>query len=634
MGVTFRDIYPEGTIMLLRLFASLVAFTFIAKASAQQTLDHPIGELSAYVHASGLAANHTGAPQLRLTHVVRVPEAGWLRLHFRDVVLEKGSYLRITSQADGETQLLDSANLALWGSTSAYFNGDAVLVELIADAETNANHFTIFQVERRFQGPHPRGSQGQCGICGDTDGRVPSSETWTGRLLPAGCTASVWNEDSCLVSAGHCIFGSMVMQFNVPPSQGNCGIVHPPIAEQFPVTASMSSNAGVGGDWAVMTSGTNNLGELPFERYGQLRPIAAAAPAVGQLLELTGYGVDQTCTRSQTQQFADGPITSVAGTSFNFEIDLRGGNSGSALVRNGEIVGIATHCPCPNFAMRTDAVAFVNARASLCGGFTQPVNDFCSDAIPFNGGGGDGVVPFSTMAATNDGPPNPSGVCNDGGLRQTGRDIWFTYEATCTGQLTVSTCGEVHGQSSPNYDSDLVVYGPYDSPAEIACDGRSLVAKRLGCNDDDLVNPCGVSQGASTVTVSAISGQTYLLRLGGKGDFDSGDGFLSVHCAPIAGACCMENGSCEVMTPSACADGLGAYQGDFTGCDPSPCAPQCKLLGDLNQDTLVRGDDIAGFLRAKSELPPEPGENPACADYGSGQIELDVEMFVSDLLGG
>jgi hypothetical protein len=58
----------------------------------------------------------------------------------------------------------------------------------------------------------------------------------------------------------------------------------------------------------------------------------------------------------------------------------------------------------------------------------------------------------------------------------------------------------------------------------------------------------------------------------------------------------------------------------------------CALLGDISGDGFVLGDDIAGFVRAKLGLPAEPGENQACADYGTGTIDGDTTLFIADLL--
>jgi len=58
----------------------------------------------------------------------------------------------------------------------------------------------------------------------------------------------------------------------------------------------------------------------------------------------------------------------------------------------------------------------------------------------------------------------------------------------------------------------------------------------------------------------------------------------------------------------------------------------CSLLGDINQDGLINGLDVGGFVRAKLGGSMEPGENAACANYG-GTLEQDTTDFVTDLLG-
>ena len=164
-----------------------------------------------------------------------------------------------------------------------------------------------------------------------------------------------------MVTAGHCVGGNMVVQFNVPNSSPNCFLINPPVADQFPAS-SLGSGTGVGTDWGVLEAGTNNLGEKPYDRYGDLRPIASSPASVGAPVVLTGYGADNTCILSQTQQTADGTICTVQSTLYTFAVDLRGGSSGSSLLHNDEIIGIATHCPCCNVATRVDFSPFVAAR--------------------------------------------------------------------------------------------------------------------------------------------------------------------------------------------------------------------------------------------------------------------------------
>jgi hypothetical protein len=332
-------------------------------AQAQLTLDRPLAEPAPYHVDSGELANPGGVPRALHEEVVRIDGAAWLRLYFGDVVLEPGSYVRMQSDLDGEVQELDADGLEAWGGTSAYFNGDTVRVTVIAGPGTQHNRLVIDRVGWEAGADSPLGG---CGICG-TDDRIPSSETFAARLLPAGCSATVYSAQSCIVSAGHCMGGGMVLQFNVPPSSPSCGLNHPPIEEQFPITQFSSSNGGVGNDWAVMLAGTNNLGQKPFDRYGVFKPIAQTPPAIGQSLTIWGYGVDSQCTQTQVQQTSGGTVSAVSGTFFNHNVDATFGNSGSSLMRNGaEILGIATHCPCPNFATRIDHPSFAAARASLC----------------------------------------------------------------------------------------------------------------------------------------------------------------------------------------------------------------------------------------------------------------------------
>lgn len=55
-------------------------------------------------------------------------------------------------------------------------------------------------------------------------------------------------------------------------------------------------------------------------------------------------------------------------------------------------------------------------------------------------------------------------------------------------------------------------------------------------------------------------------------------------------------------------------------------------LGDINQDGIVNGLDIAGFVRAKLGQAPLPGESQICADFGTGTLAGDIAAFVDKLL--
>ncbi|MFH1749153.1 MAG: GEVED domain-containing protein, partial [Planctomycetota bacterium] len=352
------------------LFVIVVAVS----ATAQETLDWPTGEFQPYSLDSGTLANPGTLEAVVSSHVIHVEDAVWLRLYFEQVKLPAGSFVRMTSTFDNEVQELDAAGLAMWHNTSAYFNGDTVILDIVAGPGTTDIQIVLERVATQIVAGGLRGpcADDDCGICG-SDNRVLSNENWSGRLMPVGCTGSIIDTESCVVSAGHCAAGNYddVIQFNVPASSSNCYPYNPPAADQFPITSHLYLSNGVGADWSVMTTGTNNYGEKPYDRYGEFRPIATTLGSSGNAVAVWGFGVDNgDPTRSQDQQTSGGVIGTRYSTYYTYTVDVTYGNSGSALIRNDEIIGIVTHCSfnCANIATRVDLSAFETAREQLCGG--------------------------------------------------------------------------------------------------------------------------------------------------------------------------------------------------------------------------------------------------------------------------
>ena len=124
-------------------------------------------------------------------------------------------------------------------------------------------------------------------------------------------------------------------------------------------------------------------------------------------------------------------------------------------------------------------------------------------------------TPFDTIDGTTDGI-TLDGFCDLGafGDEQIYNDVWFTYVATCTGDLTVSTCNAV------DFDSRLAVYDAGPCPIDPA-----LV---LGCNDD----AAGCADFTSELTVPVVKDQSYVIRVGGFSADDSGAGLLTVTSTP------------------------------------------------------------------------------------------------------
>src|SRR5262245_10221592 len=174
----------------MRSFAQAViavaaAGAALSPALAQSTLDFPTGLDFEYVLDTGDVDGDVA--QIALSHDVKVTNAAWVRLYFSQATLGDGSFVRMTSLRDGEVQELDAAGLAMWSNTSAYFNGDTVRLELIVGQGTQGNRIAIDHVAALIS-VDTRGGAGQCGICGGADDRTASSEDWSGRLMPVGCT--------------------------------------------------------------------------------------------------------------------------------------------------------------------------------------------------------------------------------------------------------------------------------------------------------------------------------------------------------------------------------------------------------------------------------------------------------------
>ncbi|MDP6479655.1 MAG: hypothetical protein QGI75_06385, partial [Phycisphaerales bacterium] len=101
------------------------------------TLDWPVGNHAWIGLNTGNLDNDVKEQHVLFDDIVAVDNAAWIRLHFGATKLDRDSFIRVTSLRDGEVQELDADTLALWKSSSAYFNGNAVRVELIAGGLTN-----------------------------------------------------------------------------------------------------------------------------------------------------------------------------------------------------------------------------------------------------------------------------------------------------------------------------------------------------------------------------------------------------------------------------------------------------------------------------------------------------------------
>ncbi len=307
------------------------------------------------VHDTGLVANDGPTRRVVASFSVDSPGADWLRLSFAEVTLGgdeelgTGAYLRITSMLDGASQTLHARHVREWRNSSAYFNGDALLVELVAEPGSGRSRVRLSSVtigDATLQGFTQ---------CGATDDRVLSSDPRQGRALPVGCTAWMINDcGHCFLSAGHCLAGTLdVVEFNVPPSTGSGALQHPPPQDQYASDPSSKqfTNGGLGNDWGTFGCFPNSVTNLtPFQKQQASYVLVAPPPVSSSVtVRITGYGVDSTpSTANQVQQTSTGPFWNQAGTQLEYQVDTEGGNSGSPVAwsQANLAFGIHTHGGC------------------------------------------------------------------------------------------------------------------------------------------------------------------------------------------------------------------------------------------------------------------------------------------------
>jgi|GEM_PF-2373228 len=388
-----------------------------AVATAQETTLTPA---SPPFHAvdvstdSGLIANDAGQPRVIYSQEVRVPKAQWIRLEFGEVVLAgepdtiNESLLVITSLGDGATQYLNARQVEEWQHTSAYFNGDAVRVEIFSAADTGPNQIEILSAAAGDAGDQID-DRSLCGV----DDRVLSNYARDGRYLPLGCTAWIIG-NRCLLSAGHCVASGGVIEFNVPLSDSAGNIQHPGPEDQYSVdpVSTQYTAGGIGNDWSYFGVFDNsNTGLSVYDAQGDQYNLAAAAPAVsGQTIRISGYGSTTAPVPNEwylVQKTHTGPYVANNGSYLLYAVDTSGGNSGSAVLdeSTGLAIGIHTNAGCDSIG-GNQGTNIVNAGLQAALADPQGV---CREADCNN----NGVNDYDEISAGTAGDCNGDGVLDE-----------------------------------------------------------------------------------------------------------------------------------------------------------------------------------------------------------------------------
>ncbi len=201
---------------------------------------------------------------------------------------------------------------------------------------------------------------------------------------------------------------------------------------------------------------------------------------------------------------------------------------------------------------------------------TGIANDNCANPTAIS----EGTLVYSTVGATTDGPAEQAD-CFFFGRGDIRSDIWYCYTATCTGQSVISLCGS-------GYDTKMAVYAGCDCPAEPPAPGRPIA-----CSDDNCGS--GADNTQSRVSISAVAGQKYMVRVGGFfGSRETGDGRLTIRCGQDT--CVNGTGSCTT-----------AHADNEPGCETATCCNRvCEVdtfCCDVTWDAFC-ASQAGGFCNA------------------------------------
>lgn len=338
------------------------------------------------VVALGPVDNSTNAEAVLASTTLTRTGASDIRIYFAGGEnLPKGSYVRVTSLTDYNTQEIDAQEISDWRWSSAWFNGDSVYVELVCGAQTKGNSVTITKTCESHQSSELLG-------CEPCAAQPPNSNVaWSARLVNINtyCSAAMWSTKGCLISAAHCNHPiGAVAEFNVPPSLPDGTPQHPRSDYQFVIIGREDGNRFFQ-DWAVLKLG-RSARRTAFQKQQQLRRIGSlVTPAVALPITTPGYGlaVGYTGPGNLAQKITTGQVTSVVAGSpppaFYYDGYSQEGNSGGGITLQiatpgsvqvlGGVFDSFCHAPVCENNIGANTLAwgvlnadFVAARASLC----------------------------------------------------------------------------------------------------------------------------------------------------------------------------------------------------------------------------------------------------------------------------
>jgi hypothetical protein len=310
---------------------------------------------------------------------VMLADAPWLRVHVGEFDLGKNSYVLFTSMEDGYRLRHSAATLSQWRGWSAFFNGDAVDVELYIAPGDQGVFVDIDDVlvGVRASATVPESTstiEGDSAVARDVcsqDLRVPSAAKRVGRGITndpsdprSGCTNWII-ANGAILTAGHCWPSMGVVEFDIPASDcdGTVNFGDPDHQYAFDTstfncdTGLNCQSDGLGADWSIRSVFPNpNTGLMPAYGEGAFARLARDLDIVNpSTVRMTGCGVDDVpagCTGgfntdSKTRQTSTGDFvgenSDSTGTWIEYDIYGRNALSGAPIFDVALNVAIGIH---------------------------------------------------------------------------------------------------------------------------------------------------------------------------------------------------------------------------------------------------------------------------------------------------
>lgn len=282
--------------------------------------------------------------------VIEFEDASTTRFLFSEVKLGQGNYLRIDFPYKKKPLFLNDRIIKGFGNGTPYLRGGKFRLSIVLKNKSRFGGLKIAQIEAN----RPSNKMKRRTIC-EGDDRVASDEKKMGRMMRdtkgnGGCSGGMFSK-TCLITAGHCLSTTKIVEFQVPESSES-GSPNPaePEDQYAKVEVIDTENEGPGQDWLVARYDANPItGKFPGEAQG-FYEVNADELNKGDMVRITGYGIERKeKIKSQTQQTNAGELIKFE-PALRYRVDTEPGNSGTPVVdeATNSIIGVHTHGGCGN----------------------------------------------------------------------------------------------------------------------------------------------------------------------------------------------------------------------------------------------------------------------------------------------